>query len=158
MYFTTIKNKSKMMYAPVILSLLRWTLPGCNSWQVQGPWLLHAHGGAHMLTGSKPSLAFRWLKALGPHLQSPSASGLGVGECWWELLATQLNTGTHQSNKNGEEMITEVSLSSETTKKRNWEEGHIQRTKEDHHKKREKSGYINKTDTTIPLSLTKCIG
>lgn len=46
----------------------------------------------------------------------------------------------------------------EHREKNKLEEGHIQRTKEDHHKKREKSGYINKTDTTIPLSLTKCIG
>lgn len=46
----------------------------------------------------------------------------------------------------------------EHREKNKLEEGHIQGTKEDHRKKAEKSGQINKTDTTIPLSLTKCIG
>lgn len=45
----------------------------------------------------------------------------------------------------------------ETKEKKNKEE-YIQRTKEDHHKKGEKSGCINKTNTTIPQSSTKCIG
>lgn len=43
-------------------------------------------------------------------------------------------------------------------RKKQVKEEYIQRTKEDHHKKGEKSGCINKTNTTIPQSSTKCIG
>lgn len=43
------------------------------------------------------------------------------------------------------------------TKRKNRLEEHIQRTEEDH-KKGEKSGCINKTNTTIPQRSTKCIG
>lgn len=47
--------------------------------------------------------------------------GWGGEKYWWELLvqATQLNVGTNQPNKKGEEMEMEVNSSKEVTKRRN---------------------------------------